>query len=77
MSQTALRRTKKSEEVYCELVGDSGFNIAWGVGSTEREAADQAESRWRRDFKNTFPSKKNVVIRNVRSQTPSATEKTP
>src|SRR5271156_4641519 len=50
MSQSALRPAKKGEEVYVELQDDRGFNIAWGTGMTERQAADQAEQRWRRTF---------------------------
>jgi hypothetical protein len=39
MSQSALRQAKKGEEVYVELQDDGGFNIAWGAGVTERQAA--------------------------------------
>lgn len=62
MSQSALRPAKKGEEVYVELQDDGGFNIAWGIGRTEREAANTAEGRWRRDFK-TKPTRKTIVVR--------------
>lgn len=67
MSQSALRRVKKGEEVYVELQDDGGFNIAWGVGATEREAADLAEGRWRRTFgRSVHPTRKAVVVRKAR-----------
>jgi hypothetical protein len=51
VSQSALRPARKGEEVYVELQDDGGFNIAWGDGTTEREAADLAEQRWRHTFR--------------------------
>lgn len=67
MSQSALRPAKKGEEVYVELQDDGGFNIAWGVGVTERQAADLAEQRWRRTFeRGVRPTRKAVVVRKAR-----------
>lgn len=67
MSQSALCPAKKGEEVYVELQDDGGFNIAWGVGATERQAADLAEQRWRRTFgRGIHPTRKAVVVRKAR-----------
>jgi hypothetical protein len=67
MSQSGLRPTKKGEEVYVELQDDGGFNIAWGAGMTERQAADLAEQRWRRTFgRGVRPTRKAVVVRKTR-----------
>ena len=70
MSQSALRSAKKDEEFYCELQDDGGFNIAWGVGRSEREAADDAERRWRLAFSRANarrPTRKTVVLRQRRT----------
>jgi len=66
MSQSALRPARKGEEFYVELRDDGGFNIAWGVGRSEREAADLAEVRWRRDFPKVRPMRKGVTVRKAR-----------
>jgi hypothetical protein len=67
VSQSALRPTRKGEEVYVELQDDGGFNIAWGAGKTEREAPDLAESRWRRTFGGGVrPTRKAVLVRKAR-----------
>ena len=67
MSQSALRSAKKGEEFYVELQDDGGFNIAWRVGTTEREAADLAEQRWRHTFdRDVRPTRKAVLVRKAR-----------
>ena len=64
MSQSALRRARVGEEVYVELQDDGGFNISWGVGATERQAADEAERRWYTTFgRGSKPTRKVVALR--------------
>jgi hypothetical protein len=64
MSQSALRKPRKGEDVYVELQDDGGFNISWGSGSSERQAADMAEVRWRQTFgRKIKPTRKSVRVR--------------
>lgn len=67
MSQSALRKPKKGEEVYVELQDDGGFNIAWGASATERLASELAERRWMRMFgREVRPTRKSVIVRKCR-----------
>ena len=80
MSQSSLRKVRRGEEVYVELQDDGGFNIAWGVGTSERQASDQAEQRWRRTFgRGVHPTRKAVVVRKatVMNMLPAGTRHNP
>lgn len=70
MSQSCLRKVRRGEEVYVELQDDGGFNVAYAIGTSEREASDMAERRWRHTFGTEVarrPTRKTVVVRKARA----------
>jgi hypothetical protein len=63
VSQSALRSVRKGEEVYCELLDFGAQKVAYGVGPTERMAADAAERSWRATYGTAKPERKVLLIR--------------
>jgi hypothetical protein len=69
MSQSFLGKPKKGQQYYV-ILDDGGFNRSVGTGSSERDAADDAEVRWRAAFhKSQRPTRKTVFIDAIPSKT--------